>query len=86
MVKGSLLSVRITQRTNAKLDKLAKLGGRSKSWYVNKLLEEYLDREIEIVEMIREGMRDVHEGRVLSHDEVIASLRERLKSRRKRAA
>lgn len=86
MTKGSLISVRITQRTSTKLEKLAKLGGRSKSWYVNRLLEDHLDREIEIVEMIREGMRDIEEGRSLSHEEVVASLRERIKSRRKRAA
>jgi predicted transcriptional regulator len=86
MTKGSVLSVRVTQRTSAKLDRLAKLGGRSKSWYVNRLLEEYVDREIQIVEMVREGMKDVEEGRVKSHEEVMAGLRERLKSRRKSAA
>jgi predicted transcriptional regulator len=86
MTKGSVLSVRITQRTSAKLDRLAKLGGRSKSWYVNRLLEEYIDREMQIVEMVREGMKDIEEGRVKSHEEVMAGLRERLKSRRKSAA
>jgi predicted transcriptional regulator len=86
MVKASVLSVRIAQRTSAKLDRLAKLGGRSKSWYVNRLLEDYLDREIKNVELILEGMRDIEEGRSISHEDVVASLRERVKARRKRAA
>lgn len=86
MSKSSLLSVRVSQRLNAKLDKLAKRGGRSKSWYVNRMLEDNVDREIEIVDMILEGMRDVEEGRVVSHEDVVASLRERIKASRKRVA
>lgn len=86
MRKPMLLSVRISQKLNAKLDKLAKRGGRSKSWYVNRMLEDNVDREIEIVDMILEGQRDIENGNVIAHEDVVASLRERIRSRRKRAA
>ena len=86
MRKPTLLSVRISQRLSAKLDKLTKRGGRSKSWYVNRMLEDNVDREIEIVEMILEGERAIERGEFVDHDTFMAELREMLKSRRKKAA
>jgi len=86
MQKSLLLSVRISHKLGAKLDKLAKRGGRSKSWYVNRMLEDNVDHEMKIVEMVLEGQRDIEAGRVISHEEAMASLRERIRSRRKRAA
>ncbi|MDZ4741119.1 MAG: ribbon-helix-helix protein, CopG family [Alphaproteobacteria bacterium] len=86
MRKPAILSVRISQRLSARLDRLAKRGGRSKSWYVNRMLEDNVDREIEIVDMILEGERDIERGNVVDHETVVAEFKDRSKMRRKRAA
>lgn len=86
MRKPTILSVRISQRLSARLDRLAKRGGRSKSWYVNRMLEDNVDLEIEIVDMILEGERDIEQGNVVDHETVVAEFKERSKMRRKRVA
>ena len=86
MTKDVLLSVRISRRLNAKLDKLAKLSQRTKSWLVNAILLDRVDGEIEFAEAVEEGMRDLEHGRTIPHEDVVAEFKARAKARRKRAA
>jgi len=50
------------------------------------MLEDNVDREIEIVDMILEGERDIERGNVVDHETVVAEFKDRSKMRRKRAA
>jgi predicted transcriptional regulator len=86
MTKSVLLSVRITPKLSAKLERLAKNTGRTKSWLVDRILGDHIDYEIETVARIREGMKAVDEGRTISHEEVFAQLRARIAARSRRKA
>jgi predicted transcriptional regulator len=86
MTKDVLLSVRISRRLNAKLERLAKLTSRTKSWLVCSILSERADTEIEYAEAIAEGIRAADRGDLVDHEVVVADMRARAKERRKRAA
>ena len=62
MTKEVLLSVRISKRLNGKLDRLAKLTSRTKSWLVDSLIAEAIDHEIEYAEAIQEGLESARRG------------------------
>jgi predicted transcriptional regulator len=86
MTKDMMLSIRVSRRLNAKLQRLAKLTARTKSWLVNSILAERVDDEIKYAEAIAEGLRDIEHGRVADHESVVEEMRARAKLRRKRAA
>jgi predicted transcriptional regulator len=82
MTKDVLLSVRVSRRLNAKLEKLAKLTERTKSWLVNAILLERADREIAQAEAIREAERSIERSGTISHGEVVREARARSAARR----
>lgn len=65
MPKEAMLSLRLSKELYERLDRLAELTGRTKTYYVQKLLEEYLD-ELEdyylsaaVLERVRQGKEEV---------------------------
>lgn len=82
MTKDALLSVRVSQRLNAKLDRLAKLTQRTKSWLVNSIMAEHVDREIAYAETIRDAQRSIEREGAIPHDEVVRVMRARAAARR----
>lgn len=89
MPKTELLSVRIGPKLNAKLDRLAKRSGRSKSWHVTRILEDNVDQANAEVEAVLEAVESVSQGRAIPLDTAFAQLRAKMastaKARRKAA-
>lgn len=71
---STTLTVRLAPETKAKLDRLAEITERSKSFLAAKALEEYADRELEICEGILEGIADAEAGRTTPHEQVMAEM------------
>ncbi|MCA9355096.1 hypothetical protein KC865_00910 [Candidatus Kaiserbacteria bacterium] len=72
----SVISVHTKPETSKRLDGLATLTRRSKSFLANEAIERYLAEEEAFVNSVRQGMTDVVEGRVYETNEV----RDRLKA------
>lgn len=85
MTKDVLLSVRVSRQLDAKLQKLAKLTERTKSWLVNRVMSEQLDREIAYAESIREAQRSIEREGTIPHEQVVRDMRARSIARKARA-
>lgn len=58
----------------ARLDDVARSIERSKSWIIREALRDWLAEEERRHELTKEAMRDFDEGRVVSHEDVLAML------------
>jgi predicted transcriptional regulator len=76
MANRSVISVHTKPETSKRLEELAALTRRSKSFLANEAIERYLSEEEAFVNSVRQGMADVAEGRVYETDEVRARLNE----------
>ncbi|MCD7059494.1 CopG family ribbon-helix-helix protein [Pelagibacterium xiamenense] len=74
MPETTTLTVRLSPETKAKLDRIAELTQRSKSFLAAKALDAYATRELEICEKIQEGIEDVKAGRVVPHEQVVEEM------------
>lgn len=70
MTATTTLTVRIRLETKEKLDRIAEITQRSKSFLAARALDAYATRELEICEKILKGLEDVKAGRVVGHDEI----------------
>lgn len=78
MSDSEVLSIRLPHMVKAKLEKLSKLSGRSKSWHAAEALDAYVNYQMPIVKGIVEAMRDGRAGKAIPHDEVVKRLNARL--------
>ena len=85
MTKDILLSVRVSRQLDAKLQRLAKLTERTKSWLVNRIMTEQLDREIAYVESIREAQRSIEREGAIPHEQIVREMRARSAARKAKA-
>ncbi|WP_197706432.1 ribbon-helix-helix protein, CopG family [Magnetospirillum sp. 15-1] len=77
MQKDVTITARIESDLSDRLNRLASVQGRSKSWVVGKALKAYLDAELAFVEAVEDGLADMHEGRTIPHEEVVARFQSR---------
>lgn len=77
MSNRAVISVHTKPEVSQRLDELAALTRRSKSYLANEAIERYLQDEEEFVASVRRGVADAEAGRLFTTDEV----RERLKAR-----
>ena len=75
MANRSVISVHTKPETSKRLEELATLTRRSKSFLANEAIERYLSEEEAFVSSVRQGMVDVAEGRVHETDEVRVRLK-----------
>lgn len=75
MSKTTVLTTRVPMELSERIDQLAKETERSRAWVIAKAIERYVDEELELVEAIREGERDIAEGRFVTHEELVAEIR-----------
>ena len=68
------LSFRVPPEAAARLDALAEATDRPRSWLLEQALDQYLDVQAWQVEHIAKGLADLEAGRVIDHDEVVATL------------
>ncbi len=72
MAATTTITVRVTNDARDKLDRLAALTRRSRSFLAAEALDVYLKFELEILEGIEEGIEDMRAGRVVPHEQVVA--------------
>ena len=72
MSKTAVLTTRVSAELSARIDALASEMERSRAWVIAKAIERYVDEELELIEAIREGERDIDEGRCFTQEEVEA--------------
>ena len=78
MAETTTITIRVPVDVKERLDRLAELTRRSRSFLSAEALEIYTRNELEIVEQISAGVEDMEAGRVVPHEEAMAELRERV--------
>jgi predicted transcriptional regulator len=68
------MTIRVDVEVKRKLDRLSENTRRSRSYLAAEAVAAYVDRELEIVEGIRQGIADMKAGRTMSHDEAMARI------------
>ena len=76
-MKNISISIRMEEETISKINKIAELEDRDRSYIINKAVKEYLEYQEYILQQINEGIKDIEEGRVYSEKEVFAFLDEK---------
>ena len=78
MAETTTITIRIPVEVKDKLDRIAALTERSRTYVAGDALAAYADSELGIVEGIMRGIADADAGRVVPHDEAMAYLRQRI--------
>ena len=86
MSASTTMTIRLSAELKDKLDRMAADTRRSKSFLAAEAIETFVDRDLRIMEMIKEGQADVAAGNVIPHDEVVAEMREIIADARARQA
>ena len=84
MAETTTITVRVSLDTRSKLDRLAGLTRRSRSFLASEALESYLAEEMEIVEGIQRGIEDADAGRTVPHETVMSELKAVVEKARKK--
>ena len=74
MSDSTVLSIRVSAETKAKLDELASCTRRSRSFLAAEAVEAYVDRQLDIVRRVQEGFEDIRNGALVPHEEAMARL------------
>ena len=65
------ISLRMTEDKIDRIDKLAKAMGRSRAWILNQATDHFLDYEEWFVQEVKDGLKEVEEGKIASQAEVL---------------
>jgi predicted transcriptional regulator len=76
MASTETMTIRLDAQLKAKLGKLAEGTRRSRSFLAAEAVETYVDRELAILESIERGLADVEAGRMVRHEDAMASIRD----------
>lgn len=85
MAETTTITIRIPVHLKEKLDRLAGLTERSRTYLAAQALEQYVGYELEIVESMRRGIEDYEAGRYFTNEEVFAGAREIIAKAKRRA-
>jgi predicted transcriptional regulator len=72
MPKEVTVSTRVTEELVAQMDLLSGQLGRTRSWLLHEALKVYVASELEFIDAVQEGLTDLAEGNVVSHEQVVA--------------
>jgi predicted transcriptional regulator len=72
MAETTTMTIRVPVEVRDKLDRLAELTKRSRSFLAGEALGAYVENELDIVEGVLEGLADFEAGRYHTHEEVMA--------------
>ena len=75
MAETTTITVRVPIEIRDKLDRVAKLTARSRSFHTTAALADYANSELAIVEAITRGLEDVKAGRVTPNKQAMEELR-----------
>ena len=65
------ISVRMSQASIERIDRLAKALGRSRAWVLNQATERYLDYEEWFVREVQAGLEEAQEGQLQEHEAIV---------------
>ncbi len=74
IMASSTLTIRVDAVTKEKLERLASDTRRSKSFLAGEAVSAYVKRELDIIEGIKRGLKDVEAGRVIPHDQAMTEV------------
>lgn len=80
MATSTTMTIRLDPQLKAKLGRLADGTRRSRSFLAAEAVKTYVDRELAFIEGIKRGLADVEVGRMVSHEDAMASLRQMIDS------
>lgn len=89
MAKPTVISARIDAETSAQLDAIALRADRSRAWLVAQAVQDFIDRDNELMAFLKPGLDDIAAGRVVTQEEMeqkFAKLRQDLRKQRSKAA
>jgi predicted transcriptional regulator len=72
MSKTTVLTTRVATELSERIDQLAQEMDRSRAWVIAKAVERYVAEELEFIAFVREGERDLDEGRFFTQEQVEA--------------
>jgi predicted transcriptional regulator len=75
MGNTTTVTVRVPAALKNRLDKLADASSRSRSWLAARALQVYVEDQEWQLAAIRKGKKDVHAGRIISHEKTARWLR-----------
>ena len=75
MSASTTMTIRVTPDLKEKLGRLAESTRRSRSYLAVEAVEAYVNRELQIIEGIHQGLADMRAGRVTPHEDVMAEAR-----------
>jgi predicted transcriptional regulator len=83
MTKSVTITARITPALNKKITAYAKAAKRSKAWVIEDILDRYVDGEMEIVEAINVGIKQLDEGKGIPHEEAMRQVHDYIAKRKR---
>lgn len=86
MTTSTTMTIRVRPDVKEKLNRIAADTQRSKSFLAGEAVAAYVERELEIIDGVKRGMADVVAGRVVSHAQAVAEMREVIEEARRRKA
>lgn len=75
---STVLSVRLNPEVKEKLEKIAKISRRSKSFLAAEAIEEFVRYEAWKIEQIEEGIRQADAGMGIPHEEAMRQVRDHI--------
>ncbi len=75
MSTSTTLTVRVSPQVKKRLGRLAAHTKRTKSYLAGEAIADFVDRELAIVEGTKQGLEDMHAGRVVPHKVAMRRLR-----------
>lgn len=78
MAEGTF-TVRIAPEKQQQLDTLAQMLDRSRNWVVSQAIEQYLDLQSWHIEQIQQGIAEADRGDLVSHEDVMAGARAKIR-------
>jgi predicted transcriptional regulator len=81
MAEG-VFTVRIPPEKQRQLDALAQVLERSRNWVVSDAIDQYLDVQAWQIEQIQHGVEEADRGELISHEEVRAEARAKIRKAR----
>jgi predicted transcriptional regulator len=78
---GRVVTAKLPDELVSRMDEIASRIDRSKSWIVREAVSQWLAEEQRRYELTLEALRDVDEGRTISHEDVMKHFAARRSSR-----
>ena len=79
MSTTTTMTIRLESELKAKLDNLASVTRRSKSFLAAEAVAGYVEREMAIIEGIEQGLADMQAGSLVPHDQAMEDIYQTIK-------